>query len=242
MFNIFICEDNKEQLDKIHKIIYNTILIENYDMEITLATKNPSELLEYLKSNKIKLGIYFLDIDLSSEINGIQLAEEIRKNDPSGLIIFVTTHAEMSFLTFKYKIEAMDYIIKDNFEDLRNRIKECLIYANKKYSKETSPDKIFSLRVEDKIMNINHNDIIYFETSKTIHRIIAHCKDRQIEFYGKMKNLELELKEYDFCRCHTSYIINKKKVIEINRKDRVALMNNGDECLISVRGIKLLIK
>ena len=32
------------------------------------------------------------------------------------------THAEMSYLTFLYKVEAMDYIIKDNYKNISKRM------------------------------------------------------------------------------------------------------------------------
>ena len=56
-----------------------------------------------------------------------------------------------------------------------------------------------------------------------------------------MKELEKNLDDR-FYRCHTSFIVNKDKIKEINKKDRIAYMINGEECLISTRGIKLLLK
>ena len=58
-------------------------------MEIILSTSNPYELLDTIE-NKDYTGIYFLDIDLNSNINGIDLAKKIRCYDPRGFIIFVT--------------------------------------------------------------------------------------------------------------------------------------------------------
>lgn len=54
----------------------------------------------------------FLDIQLEADINGIKLASEIRKHDPVGNIIFVTSHSELTYLTFVYKVAAMDFILK----------------------------------------------------------------------------------------------------------------------------------
>ncbi len=130
MLNIMICEDNIEQLIKIKRYIKDIIMIENFDMEIVLATSKPEDIISHLKKNKIS-GLYFLDVDLNSNINGIKLAEIIREYDPRGFIVFVTTHAEMSYLTFIYKVEAMDYIIKDTIENVKQRIHECILNAQK---------------------------------------------------------------------------------------------------------------
>ena len=51
---------------------------------------------------------------IRSDINGIKLGSEIRKYDPIGNIIFVTSHSELTYLTFVYKVSAMDFIFKDD--------------------------------------------------------------------------------------------------------------------------------
>ena len=71
MIKIFICEDNEEQKEKFKDIISNIIMIENYDMEIELVTDDPYIVLDNLKNNTVT-GLYFLDVDLRSNINGIQ--------------------------------------------------------------------------------------------------------------------------------------------------------------------------
>ncbi|MBE6072356.1 MAG: response regulator transcription factor [Clostridium butyricum] len=240
MLKIFICEDNKEQRQKFESIIENIIIIENYDITLQLSTGNPFEIIDYLKVNNTS-GLYFLDIDLHSDINGINLAEKIREYDPRGFIVFITTHAEMSYLTFLYKVEAMDYIIKDNHNNTQQRISECIQNAHTKYRAKTSDlNKVFSIKTADKIINMNLDEIIFFETSSTIHKVILHSKNRQVEFYGKMKEIENMLPE-TFCRCHTSFIVNKDNVKQIDKKKRIAYMTNGEECLISTRSIRCLL-
>lgn len=241
MLKIFVCEDNDIQREQLIKIINNILLIENYDIELSLATSNPYKLLDNIKNTNCT-GIYFLDVDLHSNINGIQLAEKIRQYDPRCFIIFITAHAEMSYLTFLYKVEAMDYILKDNYKNISQRVKDCIKNAYNKYNyKKYELQKIFSIKSNDKIINIDYNNILFFETSTTVHKIIIHCFNRQIEFYGKMKELEKSL-DNRFCRCHTSFIVNKDKIKEIDKKNRIAYMINEQKCLISTRGLKLLLK
>ena len=210
-------------------------------MAIALSTENPNAVIDYLKNNTGS-GLYFLDVDLKSNINGIHLAEKIREYDPRGFIVFITTHAEMSYLTFMYKVEAMDYIIKDNYNNIKERVHQCIINANSKYSlKVTDIQKNFTIKVNDKFINIEYNKILFFETSKTTHKIIIHAIDRQVEFYARMKEVEDKL-DNSFYRCHKSFIVNKDKIKEIDTKNRIAYMINGEECLISTRAIKGLIE
>ena len=46
MIDICICEDNQKHLNLFKKYILNTILIEEMDMKIALATSDPHALLE----------------------------------------------------------------------------------------------------------------------------------------------------------------------------------------------------
>ncbi len=241
MLNVIICEDNENQRKRITKFIEDSIMIENLDMKIALSTENPMEIIEYLNKNEIS-GLYFLDVDLQSDINGIKLAEVVREYDPRGFIVFVTTHAEMSYLTFLYKVEAMDYIIKDNIEQIKDRIHQCILNAHKKYSsKTTEMQKKFTLKTEDKVINIEYNKILFFETSNIIHKIIIHAVDRQIEFYSKMKDIEKRL-DNRFYRCHRSFLVNKENIKEIDTNNRIIYMINDEECLVATRLLNGLIK
>lgn len=240
MLKIFICEDNNLQRESVERVVNNTIIIENLDMEITLSTHNPYDVLNHLKNYKGR-GLYFLDVDLNSDINGIQLAEKIREYDPRGFIVFITTHAEICYLTFQYKVEAMDYIIKSRSAKIDDRIKECILNANKKYSSDVGDfKKNFTFKVGDKVISMEYDDIIYFETSQTIHKVIIHSINRQIEFYGKIKEIESKL-DNRFYRCHKSYLINKNNITEVDTKERKVLMINKEQCLVSSRKMKDLI-
>jgi len=84
MLNIFVCEDNPSQRERIVQIIQNTVLMEELDMQLVLDAGDPYVLLDKVKTNE-NTGIYFLDIDLGSDINGMKLAQQIRLFDPPGV-------------------------------------------------------------------------------------------------------------------------------------------------------------
>ena len=126
MLDIFVCEDNEVQRRTIVQIIQNTVLIEELDMQLVLDAGDPYILLERVKTSQ-NTGIYFLDIDLGSNMNGLKLAQQIRLYDPRGFIIFVTAHCELSYMTFQYRVEAMDFVLKDNPAEAKVKIRECQI-------------------------------------------------------------------------------------------------------------------
>lgn len=242
MLNVYICEDNLIQKDKITSLVEEIIQVEKLEMKIALSVQDPEEVLAFISKNK-ETGIFFLDIDLKHRINGMELAQQIREYQPRCFIIFVTTHSEMSYMTFTYKVEAMDFILKDNPKDLRNRIHQCLIHSAQLYKEQLgeSYTNLFQLKLGSKIREIPYMDILYFEASNNCRKIIIHTVNGTMEFNGKLKEIEKQL-DNRFYRCHRSCIVNKDKIKEIKTNEGQILLENNEICMISVRQGKALLK
>ena len=239
MLNIFVCEDNTAQRQIIVQTIQNTVLIEELDMRLVLDTKDPHMLLEQVKTVP-NTGIYFLDIDLGSDMNGLKLAQLIRLYDPRGFIVFITAHSELSYMTFQYQVEAMDFVLKDTPAEAKVKIRQCLLNAMERYALQTSrTHKVYTIETGGRKISIDYDDILFFETSSNIHKVILHAKDRQIEFFSTIKDL---LKAFgdDFVRCHRSFLVNKKNIKEVDTKNRIIHFINGETCLMSTRMMKEL--
>ncbi|MEZ3435074.1 MAG: LytTR family DNA-binding domain-containing protein [Lachnospiraceae bacterium] len=237
MLNIFVCEDHDAQRQAVVQMIQNTVLIEELDMKLVLDTGDPYVLLDKVETSQ-NTGIYFLDIDLGSSMNGMKLAQQIRLSDPRGFIIFITAHSELSFMTFQYRVEAMDFILKDNPAEAKVKIRECLLNAMERYTLQTNKiHKVYTVEAGGRRLSVEYADILFFETSGNIHKIILHAKDRQVEFPGTMKELAGKLNS-DFVRCHRSFLANKNNIKEVDAKNRVIYFTNGETCLMSIRKMR----
>ena len=238
--NIVICEDHHVQLETIKKIIENYAMMEDNGMKVVLATTNPAEVLSFLESRKADC--YFLDIDLKHELTGIALGSKIRETDPITSLVYITTHAEMSYLTFIYKLAALDFIIKDDADTLKEKVLSTLKEAHRRYLKIGEQDNIQKLQIKTtgRTHNIDFQNIYFFEASPDSHKIILHLENEHIEFYGRLKNYEGLHK--DFYRCHKSFIVNKNKIANIDSKERIIFLDNGEVCYASARLIKGLVK
>mgnify|MGYP002510104312 CR=1 FL=1 len=237
MLNIFVCEDNAIQRRNIVQIIQNTVLIEELDMQLVLDAGDPYVLLDKVKTSQ-NTGIYFLDIDLGSSMNGMKLAQQIRMYDPRGFIIFITAHSELSYMTFQYRVEAMDFVLKDNPAETKVKIRECLLNAMERYTLQTNRiHKVYTVQVGGRKISVDYDDIFFFETSDNIHKVILHARDRQIEFTGTIKDLTGTLSS-SFVRCHRSFLVNKNNITEIDVKNRMIYFSNGESCLVSTRMMK----
>ncbi len=234
MIDVYICEDHPEQRKVISQYIRSAILIEEYDMKIGMETEDPEKILEAVRNSE-NMGLYFLDIELNTNMNGLVLADRIREYDPRGFIVFITSHSEMSFLTFQYKVEALDFILKDHPQQMQRQICECMKHVMQKYSKITrGSGKTISITRGGRRITLEYQEIIFFETSSNEHKLIVHTKNKSIEFFGKMKEIENEVGE-EFIRCHRAYLVNKANIQEVNYEDKCIIMKTQERCPISHR-------
>mgnify|MGYP001126318223 CR=1 FL=1 len=234
MIDVYICEDHPEQRKVISQYIRSAILIEEYDMKIGMETEDPEKILEAVRNSE-NMGLYFLDIELNTNMNGLVLADRIREYDPRGFIVFITSHSEMSFLTFQYKVEALDFILKDHPQQMQRQICECMKHVMQKYSKITrGSGKTISITRGGRRITLEYQEIIFFETSSNEHKLIVHTKNKSIEFFGKMKEIENEVGE-EFIRCHRAYLVNKANIQEVNYEDECIIMKTQERCPISHR-------
>lgn len=238
--DIFICVNSDEERGRIRNTIEQSIFKKDLNMRVVKESNDPYEILNEVKKKK-EPAIYFLNICFEADINGIKLGAQIREYDKLGVIVYITPHLEMVYLSYLYKVEALDYIIKDDFEKISERLEECLERANKKLNIDNEDLKKFKIKYTDKIVGISKNEIIYFETSEKPHKIILHSQNDELEFTGKLKDIENSMGD-EFFRCHKSYLINMAKVKEINIKDKTVLLSNGQICLVSKKAMALLIE
>lgn len=239
MLSVFICEDNPAHLKKIEEAVETIIMIDDYDMKLELATTNPDELIRYMAHTSHIRGVYFLDIDLNHSLNGLELAALIRKKDIDAKIIFITTHSELLSLTFTYKLEVLDYIIKDEPQLIKKRIRECLETTHNYY---ISPKRVEENRLKFNLNNqtryFSLDDIMFFETTDTPHKIRLHLTNSTVELYDSLG--AIEKMSDDLVRIHKSYLVNQRNVSVLDTKERIVTMTNGERCLISIRKINLL--
>lgn len=241
MLSIIICEDNDIQRKAIEAIINKKIQDSNLELFISLSTNAPEGVIEHVEASRGVTYIYFLDVELGESINGIELARKIRKFDPKGYIIFITSHSELTLLTFQYKVQAMDYIVKCDSKDLQERIAECIDVAYNDYKNYKITDaNMLPINIGNRIIYFNMDDILFFETTNKDHRIRIHTCEEQLEFYGTLKDIEKIVSDY-YYKPHRSYLVNTKKIKSIDKDRLIIHMINGEECYIASRYLRGLL-
>jgi len=239
MLRIFLCEDDSRWRKRLETIITDYIVSTDYEIKLALSTHSPTDILDYLEQHPTKAGMYILDVDLQHELNGIALAEKIRRIDPRGKIVFVTTHGELAYLTFRHRVEALDYIIKDQQEQIPKKLQEAIEFTCVRYQEEFLDTPHFQIKTGSEAQNIPLEEIMFFASHPSQpHKLILHITNGRIEFYGALS--EVSESNPDFFRSHQSYVVNTKNIKRIDKTTRVVEMANGETAIVTVRKIKTL--
>ena len=179
-----------------------------------------AEILSYLSGEALlkadeQIDILFLDIQMPGK-NGMETARALRKRGMDTILIFVTAIEEYVFQAFD--VGAFHYLVKpfeqEKFaEVLRNAIKQKINQkANEtEFPKEESP--CLMITTDGKHLTVNLKDIVYAEVFNR--KIIIHTMDGEIEYYGKMKELEQKAGEL-FYRSHRAYLVNLGYITKYN--------------------------
>lgn len=233
MIPIYLCDDEPAVRRAVREELEKEILISDCDMEIVCDTGSPEELLDAVRKNG-KRGIYFLDVDLKDgKYTGFTLGQEIRKEDTRGFLIYVTAYGELAFETFRYKLEALDYIVKDNPEEMFRGIRRCLNVITERTMNERDEERqYFTVKFMDTVRHVPVDEILYFETGEQSHRIILHGMKGRMDFTGSMKELQKSLGE-QFLRVHRAYLANVRQIRALDIKEKKIVFANGEECLFS---------
>ena len=239
-YPIIMCEDNQIQLQQLDKLVENYILFHSDLFKVELEASKPQQVIDYLDKSEPKNGIYFLDIDLKAEIDGIQLAAIIRKKDVQAEIIFVTTHDELAPLTLKRKVAALDFIEKDQpLDDYRQEIYDTLDYAKQIIDEtRTVQKKGFSFEVGSQVYNLDKSEVIFLEASDIPHRLNLDSTNGKFEFHGKLTELE---KKYPFLfRISRSCLINPENIHHVDFSIREVGFSDGTTQKFSIGKSKKL--
>lgn len=231
MIPIYLCEDNKDELKYLEHMIQNYILIEEAHFQIVRASLSPGDLLSVLPPAG-ETAVFFLDIDLKSDMDGIQLAAHIRRSDPRAFIIFTSTHEEMMLTTLRYKVEPLDFILKDD-PDFSSSVRNCLdnILEKVRIPVSAVPLRLrFCLGGRELFLPVS--EILYIQ-AKEPHKIEIHTVKGIYQCSMPLKDVA---QLWDgFISCHRAVLVNPLHIRELRKNPCELLLDNGSSCPCSVR-------
>lgn len=204
-------------------------LLSSYSIDYHISEYSSGE--ELLNNYPENLDILIIDIQMKL-INGMETARKIRMFDENLEIIFTTSFSE--FMQDGYEVKAYRYILKPITE--RKISKNILEGINEIVKKRSN---YLTINVKNYIDRIKIDSILYIETDRP--NILIYTSDNMYSTKMGISKIEKILSEYNFFRCHNSYIINLK-LVESMTSNTITLKNK--EIPISkyrVKSLKLAI-
>ncbi|MHB9781413.1 LytTR family transcriptional regulator DNA-binding domain-containing protein [Streptococcus sp. 10F2] len=182
--------------------------------------------------------LYFLDIEIQDQKRtGLEVAREIRQNNPYAIIVFTSSHSEFALLTFRYQVAALDFIPKDLEKDLfRLRIRKVLEYSRSHFLDLDTGEDFFDFSTKGERLRIPFQDIFYIETAASSHKLRIVGKNFIKEFSGTLQELRRltdgQGNERFFCP-HKSYLANIQNIRGWDSRKKEVLFSGQASCPLS---------
>ena len=166
----------------------------------------------------------FVDINMP-DLNGMDFVKSLAAPP---LVVFTTAYSEYAIDGFK--VDAVDYLLKpfglDDMKRAANKVKTRYDLLNAAptttVTTPTDDDNTIFLKTEHRMVRVDIDKIRYIEGMSEYLRIYLEGVQRPLIVLLSMKKMEERLPSASFMRVHRSYIINLRKIQEVN-KSRVIM-------------------
>jgi DNA-binding LytR/AlgR family response regulator len=199
MIEIAICDDDPSITGFLETAIKNSGDLLPEPLHIQVFHRGAA-MLAALKKNT-PFDIIFLDSELG-DTTGIAVAEQIRIDFERTVLIFVSAYETYCKQLFQFDTTAFLSKPIDKME-----VKSLLVQVCKKLR---NPKAVFTYNIKDEVRWLPLTDILLFESKA--HKIEIVTKADVKTFYGKLDEVELQLKEPGFVRTHHSILVNLANV------------------------------
>lgn len=216
MYRLAICDDNQAD------VLYLSSFLEKWAEKAEKALKIESfpsaETFLFQYEEEKSFDILLLDIEMG-DMNGIELARKIRRENHSVQIIFITGY--MEYIAEGYDVEALHYLLKPVTEEKLYGV------LDRAAERLKSKEKELCLALPGSVTRIALCEIRYLEVRRN-YVTIHGAEDYTVK--KTLNELEEEL-DGSFCRTGRSYIVNLHFVKKITRTQ--VILKDGREIPLS---------
>lgn len=230
--SIFILEDDVLQAQRMKRLVEEICERHGVVYDFMEVTGKPTDILEKIPLTTFT-PIYFLDIEIKDERRkGLEVAQMIRKYDPHGVIVFVTTHSAFAPISYQYMVSAFTFIDKGlAYAERAGMVEKCLLHYEAMNAVERPLDE-FVLDNAQATVRLPFHTVEYVMTDRP-HRLALVTSDSVLHFYGTLK--EIEKMDERLLRCHQSYLVNMHHVANYDAAERMLVLQSGKRVPVSRR-------
>ena len=197
--------------EKMARVIIKTLCSEIDSLELVEEFSDAIQAIKYLNENQVDL--IFLDIHMPN-FSGLDFIKTL-KNPPK--IIFTTSDPKFAIEAFEYDF-IVDYLLKPiefpRFEKAVNKAqKEQIIKKEASKNKVEEVKNDFYVNIDRRLIKIDLPSIYLIQAKGDYINIKTENKNYIV--HSTLKKIEEKLPDSLFLKVHRSYIINVKKIIDI---------------------------
>ncbi len=198
MFDIAICEDDRYQQGELEEMLYAIGRKRKIQLEITVYGSG-EDLLEEVRRGS-RFDVICMDIELE-DMNGINVAEELRRCDKTLQVIYVTQYE--GYIKDTFRTIPSGYVVKPvDPAEMEEVFVRTLSWIQDK-------DTYYRFMCDKLPCKVPLKDIQYFQSS--LRQVEIFCDGKSYQIYHKLNEIEKELTEQKadgFLRIHQSYLVN----------------------------------
>ncbi|MGN1283651.1 MAG: LytR/AlgR family response regulator transcription factor [Limosilactobacillus sp.] len=224
MLNVFILEDQtaeQEQLIGYLHQIQSRLHIRNINIQTFASLDRLTRHLPYPSPENV----YILDLEIDGNPKaGLEISKVIRENDAMGSIIFLTVHDELLYTTYKYQVEALDFIAK-NYHTIRQDLTRDFEKILEKQTDQRS--ETITIKSNNIYSRIQTRKIMFFQSnpSNTRQSYMYTINNQRVTVSASLKDLEEVVPH--FFRSQRSYLINLDNVQKVDIKAKIIYFRNS---------------
>lgn len=219
LVRVAIVEDEEELHEYYQKLIAGWGEVNSVRTVTTFIRSSEEYLFKYERQNAFD--IIFLDVCMK-DMNGMELAHEIRKFDRNVQIVFITGKSEYVFEG--YEIGAVRYLIKPVEEsELAKALDACMEKLQK------SREDYLAVKYLGENLRLSKSEIIFIKVAG--HYLQMQTVDRIFEWKASLKEMLSKLDPDRFILANRSVIVNLEFVSKITREE--CILENGEAIPVS---------
>lgn len=225
---VAVCDDETAQQQLMEKYLREWGGQRSILMDTVMFPDGESLLFAWEEDKAFDLLI--LDIEMH-KINGMALAQEIRRTDEAVPILFVTGYDE--YMPQGYEVSAIHYLVKPVS-------KEKLFQVLDRLQDNVKREKKFLFKTGETAISLPASKIWYVEACA--HKCVLYTEDAHYELRRSITEIEEYLMEdaqkgtSAFMRCHRSYLVNLQHISGIAKNELIT--DNGNRLPVSRNAYK----
>ena len=162
--------------------------------------------LAFLDQNRVDL--IFLDVEMPGA-TGFELLDQL-SYEPK--VILTTSKAEYAYDAYQYFVD--DFLKKPfSYKRFLEALEKVRPVARKQTSTELLTKEYLFIKVDQKVVKLKNDDILFIESMGDYVRFVTHAKKYTV--LTTLKNLDQKLDQNIFLKVHRSYIVNMSQIDDL---------------------------